>query len=224
MRATMTPQQIADHFSKRFEGQISDISVREWAEGTKKVPIRSVWMRIPREQIIDAVRELVAIDYPHLGVVSAVDCGDIIELLYHMQVFFGGRHEEIEIIFTVPIPKNDPHVPTITEVIPGAVYTEREKQDMIGVIVDGIPDNRRIFLPVDFPEGVYPWRKDEKGIPDSMIKELWRVGRPEGRPSPAVKVIEKPERVQAISSGDSTGPVNPPEKQGEELLGGEKNE
>jgi membrane-bound hydrogenase subunit beta len=36
---------------------------------------------------------------------------------------------------------------------------------MIGVIVDGIPDGRRIFLPDDFPEEVYPWRKDEKGIP-----------------------------------------------------------
>lgn len=210
MRATMTPQQVADHFSKKFGDKISDVRVLEWGEGVKKVPKRSVWMRTPRENIVDAVRELTTIDYPHLGVISAVDTGDLIELLYHMQIFFGGKHEEIEITFTVPLPKSDPHVPTISGVIPGAVYTEREKQDMIGVIVDGIPDNRRIFLPPDFPDGIYPWRKDEKGIPETMIKKLWKVGRPEDRPSPAVKIIEKPEKppVQTADSSDpgTTGP------------------
>lgn len=194
MRATMTPQQVADHFTKTFGDKISDVRVIEWAEGAKKVPKRSVWMQTPRENIVDAVRELTTIDYPHLGVISAVDTGERIELLYHMQIFFGGKHEEIEITFTVPVPKSDPHAPTITGVIPGAVYTEREKQDMIGVIIDGIPDSRRIFLPADFPDNVFPWRKDEKGIPESMIKELWKVGRPVDRPSPAVKVIEKPEK------------------------------
>lgn len=206
MRATMTPQQVADHFTGKFGDLITNVRVIEWGEGAKKVPKRSVWMRIPRDHIVEAVRELTTIDYPHLGVISAVDTGDLIELLYHMQIFFGGIHEEIEITFTVPVPKHDPHVPTISGIIPGAVYTEREKQDMIGVIVDGIPDNRRIFLPADFPENVYPWRKDDKGIPDSMVKELWRVGRPEGRPSPAVKVIEKPDKPATTPACDTTTP------------------
>lgn len=198
MRATMSPGQVADHFSRRFGDAVQDVRVVEWGEGAKKIPKRSVWIRIPREQIVHAVRELTTIDYPHLGVISAVDTGEMIELLYHMQIFFGGKNEEIEVTFTVPVPKTDPHVPTITGVIPGAVYTEREKQDMIGVIVDGIPDSRRIFLPADFPDGVFPWRKDETGIPESMIKELWRVGRPEDRPSPPVQVIEKPPRQAEI--------------------------
>lgn len=186
MRAIMTPQQVADRFSERFGDQVSNIRVLEWGEGIKKVPKRSLWMTIPREILINAVEELIAIDYPHLGVVSAVDNGDVIDLLYQMQIFFGGKHEEIEITLTVQVPKADPHIPTISGLIPGAVYTEREKQDMIGVIVDGIPDSRRIFLPKDFPENVYPWRKDDKGIPQSMVKELWKVGRPTDRPAPPV--------------------------------------
>ncbi len=36
----------------------------------------------------------------------------------------------------------------------------------------GIPDNRRLFLPEDFPEGVYPWRTDDKGIPKDMLRVL----------------------------------------------------
>lgn len=210
MRATMTPQQVADHFTGTFGADVSDIRVIEWGEGVKKIPKRSVWMRVSREHIVEAIRELTTIDYPHLGVISAVDTGEIIELLYHMQIFFGGENEEIEITFTVPVPKSDPHVPTISGIIPGAVYTEREKQDMIGIIVDGIPDNRRIFLPADFPDNVYPWRKDEKGIPDSMIKDLWKVGRPQDRPSPAVKIIEKPKQPMEIpAAGEAPSPEKP---------------
>jgi membrane-bound hydrogenase subunit beta len=163
-------------------------------------------MTVSREDLNDAVAELISIDYPHLGVIAASDNGDMIDLLYHLQVFFGGKHEEICVVFTVQVPKSDPHVPTISGLIPGAVYSEREKQDMIGVTVDGIPDSRRIFLPDDFPEEIYPWRKDEKGIPPSMVKELWKVDRPTDRPVPPVaepEPVEKkePEPAKEAPSG-----------------------
>jgi len=61
---------------------------------------------------------------------------------------------------------------------------------MLGITVVGIPDNRGLFLPDDFPKGVYPWRKDATGIPDSMVKNLWEVRRPKGRPAPAVTIAE----------------------------------
>ena len=186
MRATMKPQEIADRFVEKFGSRVSDIRVKEWYEGVKKLPQKTVWMTIPRDTLNDAVAELIAIDYPHLGVIAAADNGEMIDLLYHLQVFFGGKQEEICVVLNVQVPKSDPHVPTISGLIPGAVYSEREKQDMIGIIVDGIPDARRIFLPEDFPEDVYPWRKDEKGIPPSMVKELWKVGRPTDRPAPPV--------------------------------------
>lgn len=205
MRATMTPQELADRFAKKFEGRISNIMIKEWGEGVKKIPQKTVWMTIPRESLSDAIAELISIDYPHLGVIAAGDNGDVIDLLYHLQVFFGGRHEEIEVVFTVQIPKSDPHVPTISSLIPGAVYSEREKQDMIGVTVDGIPDSRRIFLPEDFPDDVYPWRKDEKGIPPTMIKELWKVGRPTDRPVPPVK---EPEPVQKTEDNCEDKPAD----------------
>jgi len=45
---------------------------------------------------------------------------------------------------------------------------------MLGVTIKGIPDSRRVFLTDDFPEGVYPWRKDEKG-PRKLIRNLHEV-------------------------------------------------
>jgi membrane-bound hydrogenase subunit beta len=64
------------------------------------------------------------------------------------------------------------------------VFSEREKQEFLGVRVIDIPDGRRLFLPDDFPEGIYPWRKDETGVPEGMINELWRSKRPVDRPAP----------------------------------------
>ena len=58
-----------------------------------------------------------------------------------------------------------------TDLIPGAIFTERETQEMMGVEVVGIPDGRRLFIGEDVPEGVYPWRKDETG-PEKLLRVL----------------------------------------------------
>ncbi len=52
----------------------------------------------------------------------------------------------------------DPHVPTVVDLYPGANFQEREVYDMFGVVFDGHPDMRRILMPEDY-EG-YPQRRD----------------------------------------------------------------
>ncbi len=51
-------------------------------------------------------------------------------------------------------------IESITPLIPGASWAEREFQDLIGVKADGLPDPRRLVLPDDWPEGMHPLRKD----------------------------------------------------------------
>jgi membrane-bound hydrogenase subunit beta len=75
------------------------------------------------------------------------------------------------LVIRVTLPKTDLTIPTITDVIPGAIFSEREVQEMMGITVTGIPDDRRLFIPEDFPKGVYPWRRDETG-PEKMLKVL----------------------------------------------------
>jgi NADH-quinone oxidoreductase subunit C len=53
---------------------------------------------------------------------------------------------------------DDPHLPTVVDLWPGANFQEREVYDMFGVVFDGHPDMRRILMPEDY-EG-YPQRRD----------------------------------------------------------------
>lgn len=170
-----SPEELIDYFKKRFGDKIKSAKIETKEAAVKKNKFSVVWLRINREIFRDAVKALMDIQFPHLSMVSGNDLGDEIELLYHFTINYGEHLKEIPVNICVSIPKTNPKIPSICDLIPGALITEREKQDMLGVEVENIPDSRRIFVPDDFPEGVYPWRKDEKGVPESMIKKLYEV-------------------------------------------------
>jgi Ni,Fe-hydrogenase III large subunit/Ni,Fe-hydrogenase III component G len=54
----------------------------------------------------------------------------------------------------------DPRIDSITGVVPGAAWSEREFRDAVGVEPVGHPDPRRLMLADDWPEGLYPLRRD----------------------------------------------------------------
>lgn len=54
----------------------------------------------------------------------------------------------------------NPSYPSITPVIPSAHWLEREIKDMFGIVPLGHPDLRRLSVHPDWPENVFPLRKD----------------------------------------------------------------
>lgn len=77
-----------------------------------------------------------------------------IEVLYH---FCAGAAVAT---LRVRLPRDTPSVPSICAIIPSAGFFERELSEMLGVTVVGIPDPSHLFLPDDWPDGVYPLRKE----------------------------------------------------------------
>ena len=170
-KGKLAPEEVVKSFESKFKAKIKDSQIKRRKAGSKKNEAVIIWLKIDKSAFKEVIEHLCKLQFPHLAVVSGNDLGGTIELIYHFTLNYGGRMDEISLNISVELPKSKPEIETICDWIPGALVTEREKQEMLGVKVIGIPDDRRLFLPDDIPEGIYPWRRDETG-PDKLYKNL----------------------------------------------------
>jgi membrane-bound hydrogenase subunit beta len=93
----------------------------------------------------------------HLSTITARDAGnDKLEALYHL------AQPDMALILRLQTDRSNPVLPTTVSVYPGAIFYEREVHDLVGINYEGHPDMRPLVLPEDWPQGVYPLRKEWK--------------------------------------------------------------
>ena len=73
---------------------------------------------------------------------------------------FANDNEKFLIVVSVSIAENEPSFPSITNEVPAAHWYEREIRDLFGLDPIGHPDKRCLAVHEDWPEGLYPLRKD----------------------------------------------------------------
>jgi Ni,Fe-hydrogenase III component G len=114
------------------------------------------WVALKPEELVPAVDVLRnKFSMIQLAVIVGEDMRDSFLANY---IFTGERI----IVLQVRMDHDKPEVPSLAAIIPGAIVYERELKDMFGIIPVGHPDLRRQAVPEDWPEGVYPLRKDWK--------------------------------------------------------------
>ncbi|GIG30098.1 NADH-quinone oxidoreductase subunit C [Cellulomonas marina] len=125
-------------------------------------------LHVRREHLLEVSRHLR--DDPDLrfelslgvsGVHYPNETGRELHAVHHLCSVTHGRRLRVE----TTAPDDDPHVPSVTSVYPGADWHERETWDFFGLVFDGHPALARIEMPDDWPG--HPQRKDYPlgGIP-----------------------------------------------------------
>ena len=112
---------------------------------------------IHSQDLYSAVAGLQSEKWGYLSAITGLDLGvaaDGLEALYH---FCSGA---AVLTLRVPLPRQGGEVPSIHTLIPVADFFERELMEMFGVTVRDIRDASHLFLPDDWPDGVYPLLKD----------------------------------------------------------------
>jgi len=100
---------------------------------------------------------------------------------YEVNNIFGLDQDQLFLLLKTSVDAADPHIDSITPLIPGANWAEREVRDMIGVHPVGHPDPRRLVLPDDWPQDVHPLRRD---FPYNQRPEPVSDAKPEMRQPP----------------------------------------
>ncbi len=101
--------------------------------------------------------------YAHGGWLSTVAGNDERSLNGQFAVYYVLSMEKTDkcwIVVKASIPPNKPEFPSVTPRVPAAIWYEREVRDMFGLQPVGLPDERRLVLPDDWPDGLHPLRKD----------------------------------------------------------------
>jgi Ni,Fe-hydrogenase III component G len=120
------------------------------------VPADEVFITLPPDCIRQAVQVLVErFDLRHLSTITGDDTGREIVLLYHFW-------EGCGLTLRAALPREGPRVDTVTDLIPGAAFYEREVREMLGVDFDGLAGPPALLLPDDWDAGP-PLRRQEEG-------------------------------------------------------------
>jgi Ni,Fe-hydrogenase III component G len=88
---------------------------------------------------------------------TGIDAEDCFEVLHHFANDASGCIVTVRAFIR---DRENPEIESITPLIPGAEWIEREMHDVLGIGFANHPNLQRLILNDDWPEGVYPLRKE----------------------------------------------------------------
>ncbi len=170
------------------------------------------WAVVDRRRLVEVARFLrddPEIDGKYLTCVTAVDWIDHFEMVYHVC----SLAKNTVFVFRTPVDHENPVVPTLSGVWEGADLQEREAFDLMGVIFEGHPRLKRIFLWEGFPG--HPLRKDFMNLPSGFKPGLQRFPFEFKEGRPGYETLTAPARGMPPDSAEEPSPADAPNAEGE---------
>ncbi|MCX8205427.1 MAG: NADH-quinone oxidoreductase subunit C [Candidatus Nezhaarchaeota archaeon] len=143
------------------EGEVVE-ALRKISEGLKEVRVvkpRRIKVTVEPSALRKAIAALKErAGGVHLFSIVGADLRDRLELTYNLWLYGAKAHVMVKAV----LPRDSAEVETIVDLIPGSILYEREAYEALGVRFKNHPNLSKLFLPEEWPEGLYPLRKDAK--------------------------------------------------------------
>ena len=147
----MTPEELADYLRERLEDKVIDASI---AYGQLTVTLEPDALPSAARLCKDDPE----LDFAFFDFMSGVDLADEgFAVVTHLYSLRHGHHVSLRAV--APGGREEPKLPSMTDVYRGADWHEREAYDMFGVAFEGHPGLLPRILTVENFEG-FPLRKD----------------------------------------------------------------
>ncbi len=138
-----------DEVKKELEARFPDVRLRKVRD--------SLLIENPEDltRVVLFLKESPKFLLDYLSSVTGADYLSYLESVYHL---YSMAKKQGPVTLRIRVTKNNPKVPSLVPVYRSAELQEREAYDTLGIIYEGHPDPRRLFMWEEF-EG-YPLRKD----------------------------------------------------------------
>lgn len=154
----MNRQEILQTLKERFPEDVT---------GVYEKSAKRVYVEIKPSAIVEMTQFLFKEVGARFNIASGVDARNHMEILYHF------TEEDIDLVISlrVHLPKTKLEIDSLTPVFTAAQWIEREMHELLGINFLGHPELKPLLLPEDWPEGVYPLRKDYKEWDPNAIRD-----------------------------------------------------
>jgi len=142
--------EIANTLKKKLGEKIQDI---------KEHNQRRIYVTVERNNVKDSIKTIFKDLDARYIIASGIENFDSFEILYHLGLDSVGTVVSVRVY----LDKEKPEIESMTDIIPGISYIEREMWELLGINFTGHPDLKHFLLRDDWEEGNYPLRKEKNG-------------------------------------------------------------
>jgi Ni,Fe-hydrogenase III component G len=154
----MTREDVVKEIKTRFKDDIIDFF--------DKTPKR-IYIEIKTDAIVRVGEYIFKELEARFNIASGVDARTHLEILYH----FSLEYINLLISLRVKLDKKKPEIESLANTFKGVNWIEREISELLGIEFRNHPDLRRLLLPDDWPEGVYPLRRDYQEWDKNAVRD-----------------------------------------------------